>query len=256
MALSIVKLGGSVLTDKRTGSSELREQLLREIARLLRDHVRDQLILIHGGGTEVHRTALEGRVHLGRGGGTPEGLVKTALVVRRLNQRITELLVDEGIPAFSIPASTIFRTSGGKIRSANLEPFLSGLEEGLVPVTMGDVVFDRELGYTVLSGDSIAVYLAVKLRAKKIVHATDVDGVLIRDREGSTRVAEVLDYEGHKRVQYAGVNDATGGMATKVEEAFEAVASGVEVLIVNGLHPERVVHALLSYPVLGTRLVR
>ncbi|MEN3048120.1 MAG: isopentenyl phosphate kinase [Candidatus Caldarchaeales archaeon] len=256
MPLSVVKIGGSVLTDKRAGSSELREQLLRETARLLRGQVRDGLILVHGGGHEVHRTALEGRVRLGRSGGTVEGLVRTALVVRRLNQRVTEVLAEEGMPAFSVPASVTFRTSGGKIRSVNLEPFLGCLEEGLVPVTMGDVVFDRELGFTVLSGDSIAVHLAVRLRAKRLVYATDVDGVLVREPGGGTRVSEVLDYEGHRRTQYAEVGDATGGMATKVEEAFEAVEAGVEVVIVNGLFPERVANAVLGLPVLGTRLVR
>jgi isopentenyl phosphate kinase len=45
-------------------------------------------------------------------------------------------------------------------------------------------------------------------------------------------------------------------MAAKVEEAFEAVEAGVEVVIVNGLRPERVIGALRGERVEGTYLVR
>ncbi|MEM2270549.1 MAG: isopentenyl phosphate kinase [Nitrososphaerota archaeon] len=254
--LQVLKIGGSVLTDKRAGRGELREELLREIFTRIREEVRGPLILVHGGGSEVHRVAVEHGVSRGIGHSTPEGFVRTALEVRRVNLRVTELMLSSGLLPFSVPASLAFRTSGGAIRSANLEPFLASLELGMTPVTCGDVVFDRELGFTVLSGDTIAVYLAVKLRAARIVHATDVDGVLVRDPEGRTRVLPAMDYETHRRTIYTEVPDATGGMATKVEEAFEAVNAGVEVVIVNGLKPERVIGALRGDRVEGTYLVK
>ncbi len=254
--LQVLKIGGSVLMDKRSGSSDLRQGLLREVFGRIRDELDGPLILVHGGGTEVHRVAVEYNVAAGAKMSSTEGLAKTALEVRRLNLRVAELMISSGLLPFPIPASLAFRTTGGKIRSASLDPFFSSLEHGLIPVTCGDVVFDRELGFTVLSGDSISVHLATKLRAARIVYATDVDGVLARDPDGRTRLVPLMDYETHRRTVYTEVPDATGGMATKVEEAFEAVEAGVEVVIVNGLRPERVIGALKGERVVGTYLVR
>ena len=254
--LQVLKIGGSVLMDKRSGSRELREELLKELFSRIRDELEGPLILVHGGGTEVHRVAVEYNVAAGAKRSSVEGFARTALEVRRLNLKVTELMMSSGLMPFPIPASLAFRTTGGKIRSANLDPFLASLEHGLIPVTCGDVVFDRELGFTVLSGDSISVYLATKLRAVRIVYATDVDGVLARDPEGRTRLVPLMDYETHRRTVYTEVPDATGGMAAKVEEAFEAVEAGVEVVIVNGLRPERVIGALRGERVEGTYLVR
>ncbi|MEM2233627.1 MAG: hypothetical protein QXP81_08830, partial [Nitrososphaerota archaeon] len=89
--LQVLKIGGSVLTDKRAGRGELREELLREIFTRIREEVRGPLILVHGGGSEVHRVAVEHGVSRGIGHSTPEGFVRTALEVRRVNLRVTEL---------------------------------------------------------------------------------------------------------------------------------------------------------------------
>ncbi len=41
----------------------------------------------------------------------------------------------------------------------------------------GDAVLDQKLGFTILSGDQLVAYLAIKYNASKIVIGTDTDGL-------------------------------------------------------------------------------
>lgn len=249
----VLKLGGSLVTDKRGGGG-LREEALRRIGAGLATVSGRPLILVHGGGARVHEVAKAQGVALGRSSpGGVEGLVKTAIETRRLNQAVTEILAEAGLRCLGIPSYTVFQTRAGKIVSAELDALFAALDNGLAPVLSGDVVFDRELGFTVLSGDAISVDLAIRLGAERLVFATDVDGVY--DQPGGRVLAE-LDLRRLAAVRFGDVGDVTGGMAAKVEEALRAAEAGVEVMIVNGLHPSRVLDALLGRPTLGTRIIR
>jgi isopentenyl phosphate kinase len=249
----VLKLGGSLVTDKRGGGG-LREEALRRIGAGLATVSGRPLILVHGGGARVHEVAKAQGVALGRSSpGGVEGLVKTAIETRRLNQAVTEILAEAGLRCLGIPSYTVFQTRAGKIVSAELDALFAALDNGLAPVLSGDVVFDRELGFTVLSGDAISVDLAIRLGAERLVFATDVDGVY--DQPGGRVLAE-LNLRRLAAVRFGDVGDVTGGMAAKVEEALRAAEAGVEVMIVNGLHPSRVLDALLGRPTLGTRIIR
>jgi isopentenyl phosphate kinase len=249
----VLKLGGSLVTDKRGGGG-LREEALRRIGAGLATVSGRPLILVHGGGARVHEVAKAQGVALGRSSpGGVEGLVKTAIETRRLNQAVTEILAEAGLRCLGIPSYTVFQTRAGKIVSAELDALFAALDNGLAPVLSGDVVFDRELGFTVLSGDAISVDLAIRLGAERLVFATDVDGVY--DQPGGRVLAE-LALRRLAAVRFGDVGDVTGGMAAKVEEALRAAEAGVEVMIVNGLHPSRVLDALLGRPTLGTRIIR
>jgi isopentenyl phosphate kinase len=101
--------------------------------------------------------------------------------------------------------------------------------------------------------DTVIHGLPVRLGAERLVFATDVDGVY--DQPGGRVLAE-LNLRRLAAVRFGDVGDVTGGMAAKVEEALRAAEAGVEVMIVNGLHPSRVLDALLGRPTLGTRIIR
>lgn len=253
--LSLLKLGGSLISDKKSGGG-IRESIVRAVAAEIAKTWPRPLIIVHGAGSYGHPLAREYRVADGyRSPRNLEGFIKTSSSVRWLNAKMVELLTDGGLPCFGVPASLIFKTRNGRIESANLEPILASIDVGVIPVTCGDVVFDRERKFTVLSGDSIAVYLARRMGAKRIVFATDVEGVYVRDEEkGSEEVIPVLRKGAHLRVRYEDTGDVTGGMAAKVDEAFEAVEAGIDIVIVSGLHPDRVARALMGEPVRGTRL--
>jgi len=251
----VLKIGGSVLTNKRKKTPELREEKLREIGRSLRTLWPKPLIIVHGAGTYGHPLAKEYNLNAGyKDPRSLEGFIKTSCSMKTLNNRVVEILNEVGLPCIGIPAGIVFRTRRGAIESTNLDPFLASLDIGIIPVTCGDVTFDRVLKFTVLSGDAIAVHLAKKLSAKTLVFATDVDGVYdYRDDEG--QIIKELKRGEHLRLRYRDVEDVTGGMATKIERAYEAVEAGVDVRIVNGNHPDRVIDSLLGNPTIGTRLI-
>ena len=256
--LVVVKLGGSLITDKRRRFS-LNSDVIKRVGRELSEAVklaRLDLIVVHGGGSYAHPVAKEYSVsegyvderHL-------EGFVKTSEAVRRLNLHVVENLVEGGLKAVLVPASSIFITRSGRITTCNLEPVLSAFRIGVIPVTSGDVVFDRDRGFAILSGDGISAYLAARLRAKRLIFAMDVDGIYVRDRvTGEVRVVEEFSRGMMIESMESGGEDVTGGIVNKIEEGFSAAEAGVEVLFVNGLVENRVRRAVLGEPVPGTRL--
>ncbi|MEM1944448.1 MAG: isopentenyl phosphate kinase [Nitrososphaerota archaeon] len=254
--LVILKLGGSVITDKSSKFS-FREDVVTRVAREVARCWPTPLVVIHGGGSYGHPIAREYNLSTGfREQRQLEGFVKTIQAMRELNRLVTETMIHVGIGAVGMPASLLFITSNTVIQTAHLDMLFASLELGVIPVTCGDAVFDRVRRFTILSGDSIAVYLARALKARRLVFAVDVDGVYEYDREtGEGRLLETLDYRRHATLIYRDVGDVTGGMFEKVETAFEAHRAGVEVFLVNGLVEGRVEAAVKGEKVEGTRLV-
>jgi len=177
--------------------------------------------------------------------------------MRRLNVLVVKGLLDSGLDAVGMPGSMLFVTRNDVIETALLDTLFEALEAKLVPVLCGDAVFDRGKTFTILSGDTIATYLIKRLGGKRLVFAVDVDGVYGQDREtGERRLITELTPKLHTSLLYYPVDDVTGGMFGKVEDGFDAVEAGAEVLFVNGLTGGRVEAALKGEPVIGTRLMR
>ncbi len=251
--LVVLKLGGSLITVKDRPFT-LRREVIERIGRELASTGKP-LVIVHGGGSYAHPVAKKYRVSEGLGEGGLEGFVETSLAVRRLNVEVVEALSRGGLPSIGIPASSIAITKDGRITTFNLEPILSSLEVGLTPVTCGDVVLDRVKGFTVLSGDTTAAYIASRLRASRLIYAIDRDGVYVRDRvTGEVRVAEVLSPGMPIEPMGASGEDVTGGIVGKVEEGLRAAERGVEVWVVNGLREGVLAEAVGGGRVRGTRL--
>lgn len=252
--LAVLKLGGSLVTEKKRDGA-LRREALTSIGAALAGLSWLPLIIIHGGGGRVHEVAAQYQVALGSASpGGVEGFVKTSLETRRLNLQVTQALAEGGLRCVGLPSAAVYQTRRGRIVSAALDPVLAALDQGVTPVLNGDVVFDRELGFTVLSGDLIAVDLSLRLGAERLVFATDVDGIFEHPGEEARLIRE-LDRRRLGSVRFGDVGDVTGGMASKVEEALRAAEAGVEVYVVNGLIPHRIVDALLGRETVGTRIL-
>ncbi|MEM1676317.1 MAG: isopentenyl phosphate kinase [Nitrososphaerota archaeon] len=252
--LVVVKLGGSLITDKSKPYT-LRRNVLERIGRELSDLDRP-IILVHGGGSYAHPVAKQYRVY--EGNITPEhmkGFIETSKIVRRLNLEVVEALSSSGLKCIGIPASTIMITKDKRIETCNLDSILMALNSNIVPVTCGDVVFDRKLGFTVLSGDTISSYLSIRLKAEKLIYAIDVDGVYVRDRQtGEVKIAEYFTPGMWVENLGAANEDVTGGIVGKIEEGFQATERCVEVILVKGLIEETLRTAVLGGEVLCTKL--
>ncbi|ARM75751.1 isopentenyl phosphate kinase [Acidianus manzaensis] len=186
---SILKLGGSLITDK-SKPYYLRENVVRRIAKEL---ITDNLILIHGGGSFGHYEASKGNI------------IKTSLAMQKLNLLVSSILYEEGIKIFPFPG-----------RFFSIQKTLEYVKSGYVPLIYGDI---DENG-NIISGDDIAVILAKELKSMALF-ATDVDGVInnnmILDEVNS------LNFEVFNSNSY----DVTGGIKSKIKKILEKCIEGI-----------------------------
>jgi acetylglutamate kinase len=120
----------------------------------------------------------------------------------------------------------------------------------LIPV-IAPVALSRDGETLNVNADSFASALAARLKAKRLLLLTDVEGVL--DKNG--KLIEELSIEQAQEL----IRDGTisGGMIPKIEGCIEVVEAGVEaVVIINGKVPHCVLLELLTDHGAGTLVGR
>lgn len=234
----LVKLGGSVLTNKGTSGGARFSR--RHALRLLRE-IRassESFVLVHGAGSFAHPLALQYGIGKRRLSGRRlvDAVSRTQAGVRELRSNVLAACDEAGMRVVDVPASVVARVEAGKVRF-DARSFEDALSRGLCPVTGGDVVFDDKLGARVLSGDEILFLLAQTLKPKRVVFVSDTDGL----RVAGKTVPTLSPSEARELLPRIAVgSDATGGMRGKLEQAIEIADLGVPVVIVNGLANGRV----------------
>jgi isopentenyl phosphate kinase len=262
----ILKIGGSILTNKDSTESEIDGESLGRIAREIKaslDRSDKQLIIVHGAGSFGHPPASEYRI--GEAFEKSEypqkriGFCKTQNAVKKLNMLICEAFIEEGLPVVAIPASSFMAATEKRITEGNLEFFKKYLEKGFIPVIYGDVVLDSQLEICVISGDQLIQYLAVNLSPDRVILGTDVDGVynknpkthddaIFFDRFSSLEDLDTL--EGTTNV------DVTGGMVGKIKELLYLADLGIESKIINAEVKDNIFKVLEDENVKGTVISR
>ncbi|ACS90284.1 MULTISPECIES: isopentenyl phosphate kinase [Thermococcus] len=236
----IIKLGGSVISDKNTPYSfnrEVVEEIAEEIAQF---YPKESFILVHGGGSFGHPNAREYKIREGLIGDVKRkriGFSKTHQAMLKLNNLIIEVFLEKGLPAYSVSSSSIFLIENGEIIYGELEILRKLLEKGFIPVLFGDTAVALEKGIDILSGDQIAGYLAKILRAEKVIFLMDVDGIYDKNpREKGAKLITELTKEGIEHLlessESAGI-DVTGGIGNKLKKALE-IAHYSDVYFING----------------------
>jgi isopentenyl phosphate kinase len=126
------------------------------------------------------------------------------------------------------------------------------------PVMYGDVVMDEKLGFTILSGDQLVTYLALKYKAEKIIVGVDTDGIFETDPKTNPEAKPIkhLNLAELKALQpklgKATGTDVTGGMAGKIAELIPAVEAGIPVTVTGATKGLSIYRALTDQSVLGT----
>jgi acetylglutamate kinase len=116
----------------------------------------------------------------------------------------------------------------------------------LIPV-IAPIGISREGDTLNINADTFASALAARMRAKRLLLLTDVEGVL--DKSGE--LIGALDIETARELIRDGT--ITGGMIPKIEGCIEVVEAGVEaVVIINGKVPHSVLLELLTDHGAGT----
>jgi isopentenyl phosphate kinase len=211
----VVKLGGSVITDKdrpETLDGPALDRAADAIAGASGD-----LVVVHGGGSFGHHRADEHGVGVGSGTHDAGGALAVHGAMTTLNRFVLDRLHDRGVSALPVhPLSAAARGTDAAL-ALSLTQVSTMLAESFVPVLHGDVVATAGEGVTVLSGDEIAVRAATDLGADRVGLCSAVPGVLGDDGEVVSRVSSPDD----AALGASDATDVTGGMAGKVRALLD-----------------------------------
>src|SRR5437899_9539685 len=172
----LVKLGGSVLTEKARLRTPRRAAIRRLAAELA--SVRKPLLVVDGAGSYGH--ILASRHRLKDGGSTSAKRAAAARVqadVRELDRLVVDALNRAGFAAVPIAPSVVLTLDDGGVSTMDLTSFLEFSSLGFTPVTFGDVVRDLRRGFSVCSGDLLMFELARAFRPHRAFPAAHRDGL-------------------------------------------------------------------------------
>ena len=256
----LVKLGGSLITDKARPETPRREVLARlagEIARGAADRP-FRLVVGHGSGSFGHVAAQ--RFDLASGIRSPDqipGISFTQEKAAALHRLVIEALAGSGALPFSIAPSSCVVTAAGRPVAFAAEPLLLALGQGLLPVLYGDVVMDRERGASICSTERLFDLAVRKLlesgwTVRRILWLGETDGLY--DAAGRTvpRVSAADFGEAARAIGAPSGTDVTGGMRHRLETALALARLGVPSLLANGLTEGLLERALRGEEVPGT----
>jgi len=259
--LVLVKLGGSLITDK-TAAELPRSEEIKRLAREIRAARQDgniKAIIGHGGGSFPHRPAHKyGTANGFHNAESAIGVSEVQHAASRLNRIVVRALIDAGENAVSFSPSSFMITTKGKPSKVFLEPLKIALAKGITPVPYGDVTFDDKQGCAIVSTEVVLESLAKKFKAKRIVIASKEDGVW-KDYPQNTELVEEISPKTYAEIRKclggSSSTDVTGGMRSKVDTLLGlAKRTKAEIVIINGLVPGRLRDAMLGKKVVGTRV--
>ena len=259
--LIVIKLGGSALTDKTliyTPRPAIIQEAARQVATIIE---KCSLVLVHGAGSYGHIPVRK----FGLTGGfkSPKqlkGLATTKLSLLQWEATLDKAFLRHGIPSVPFVASDFVVTKKGRIIAAELNPLKIWLRLGCVPTTGGDIVPDCENGFSILSGDQLASFIAIKLKARLLIFATDVDGIYDSDPKLNRQAHLLRDLTTSEarslvKVTAGTMHDVTGGMAGKIREAIIAANHGIPVYFINLTKDDRLQKVAQGQEVINSRIV-
>jgi len=248
----IVKVGGSVFSDKKGKPENFDHETVRNIAREIAPFYPDEgFIVVHGGGSFGHPEAKKYGIREGLFEDRKKahfkriGFILTHQAMIRANASFIEAFVKENLPAFSVSTSSVFMTEKGDVVYGDLGVIGRLLELKFIPVLFGDVAVDLAKGIDILSGDQILTYLSKMLEPEKVIFLMDVDGIY-DGKPGEGRLIQSLrrdEVDSLLEKLDGGASDVTGGVCNKLEEA-KKIAKHSEVWFVNGKVPGRLSGAI------------
>ena len=246
----LIKLGGSVLTDKEKSYS-FRTRTAKRLLKEIKESTIDKCIIIHGGGSFGHPGAKKYDLNNKDSEPSKEGLSKVQLDMRRMNNHFLELMHEKDMWGVSIPGGLVTSFKDGKLNKINKKIFKKYLSLGVTPVSFGDVTLDIEKGITICSGDDIV--LGLSSLADRAIFVTDVDGIYkqgeaVKKFERSMYPLEKDDFPSKKNAV-----DVTGGMNKKVEKMLR-ISKDCETYVVNGEESGRLQKVLDEEEVISTEV--
>ncbi len=243
--IDIIKIGGSVITDKTT-YKKLNEKSLIDLLKVLKEW-KNPYILIHGAGSYGHILAERYSIKYGyKNEGQIDGLLQIRQDMNDLTNIIIKMMRKLDIRGMGFQTSAICVTNDiEQSITCNLSAIKHALNLNLVPVLSGDVSFDEKKHFTILSGDKLIGELAKNLSVNRVLFLTDVDGILRKTKEGTLDVIPLMNKEeimGWKPENTGETKkvDVTGQMIGKLQQIKEMINFVDKIYILNGRISKRI----------------
>jgi isopentenyl phosphate kinase len=243
-----VKLGGSIITDKRCPSTprpDLIARLALELKAALEERPDLRVVLGHGSGSFGHIVGAKYHIREGLAEGQSWwGYAATGAAAAQLNRIVADAFLGVGVPVLTVPPSALAWCRNGQLVAMDVRPIGEALRHGLVPLVYGDVALDEKRGCTIVSTEQVFAYLAQFMRPARMVLVGEVDGVYDDDplvNPDAARIPRITpDTLERFQAQLGGSHgvDVTGGMLAKVREMVTLVAQGRTgcVQLISGRH--------------------
>ena len=243
----VIKCGGKVLLDPI-----LLDGMIGDIAILKKLGLTP--ILVHGGGLGIKKKLdelnIESKFIMGLRV-TDEKMIKIVEeIMIEFNKEIIKALEKKSCKAKSITIkenNIIYveqenKELGyvGKPVKVNTDLLNDIIQKDFIPIVTPMGLDQKGQAYNI-NADTTAGALARSLKSRRLLLATDVEGVLDKDEK---LISEIRSYEAEKLV-----NDQTihGGMIPKIKTCIEAVNNGVRgVVIIDGRKPHSILFELFS----------
>lgn len=257
----LVKIGGSLITDKHVPNSVRQtalEKIVHEIFRATQ--LGQRLIIGHGAGSFAHVPAHKYQTHKGLvNAKSIWGIAEVAHAARRLNLIVMEALLQQKVPAVAVSPLSIFQAREFALDTVNTDAIEQLLALEMVPVVYGDQILDVARGCTIFSTERVLGYLGEELQRKtyqveRIIHCGQTNGVY--DASGNTipHITRATYAEFADAVTGSDGIDVTGGMVHKVQEALNLAEHGIPGLIIDGIEHGSLSQAIAGEPVVGTAI--
>lgn len=261
MELVLIKLGGSLITDKDkpyTARPEIMAQMAEQVSLIRNKNPNLKLIIGNGAGSFAHQSAY--KYNTINGFFSNEEKLGFCLVHQDaldLNLLLAKIFLQAGLPVVSLAPVTMVATDNKKLFKTNFNAMENCLQTGLIPLVFGDVILDKSINGTILSTDTLLAELAkyFYLQHKfqiRLVNAGNYPGV--RDHNG--QILSSITQANYSQIQHllskSESVDVTGGMAKKVEDFLAISSLGIDCWIIDGNIPGNLVKAVLGVPIQGT----
>ena len=240
----LIKLGGSIITNKQ---KPLTPNLpaINKIASQLKK-IEEPIVVVHGGGSFGHYWSVKYNMHTKPGKYNKKGVsvIKNSMV--ELNKVIRDSFLRHNLNPYCLPPTDFM--FGNKPDLKKIRDIAEIAKAGLVPISYGDAMWHSKNKFYILSGDRIMRILSRVLKPRLVVFVLNVDGVY------SDMKTKKLLYEikGEKTSISEVKMDVTGGMNRKIKEAITISKTGINVFLVNGNKPNRIVDAVKKGKFEGT----
>ena len=261
--LILVKIGGSLITDKNKPFTLKPQALTKIVAEIKKvfETSKKKIIIGHGAGSFGHVVAHKyNTVNGAEDKKQILGMAEVAEAAIRLNRQVIKRLLACQVPAVAVSALSSFYSHNKQFKSGFFKSLDKILKLGGLPVVYGDVVLDEQIGCTIFSTEKVLAQIGqyfLKHKTyviEKIIHCGQTIGVY--DQDGKTM--PLINKQNFKKIKTSlngshGI-DVTGGMIHKVEESLKLAQVGIPALIIDGIEKGTLSQAVEGKKVPGTKV--